>query len=444
MTYSEMKNSGIPYIGEIPSHWRITKTLHCLSMPITDGPHTTPELYDSGVPFISAEAVSCGNGKIDFSHMRGYISEDFYEECCKKYVPQIDDIYMIKSGATTGRVAIVDTDRIFTIWSPLAAFRANRKRVLPKFLFYALQSDSYQKQVELGWTYGTQQNIGMRTLETLKICLPPLNEQTTIAAYLDRQFSVIDSIIDEAKTSIEEYRRWKASVVYQAVTKGLDPDVPMKDSGVSWIGEIPATWDTCAIKRFSTKIGSGKTPSGGAEVYSDTGVIFLRSQNVYNEGLRLSDVSHISPEIDDSMSNTRVRYNDVLLNITGGSMGRCCLFDLTDTQANVNQHVCIIRTVAEMVRPEFLRYFWISESGPMAIGQYQTGGNRPGLNFEQIGNTKIPLCSPDEQDGIIRYLDRRCKAIDNLIEEKQSLIAELEAYKKSLIYEAVTGKRKVG
>ncbi len=80
----------------------------------------------------------------------------------------------------------------------------------------------------------------------------------------------------------------------------------------------------------------------------------------------------------------------------------------------------------------------------MAIGQYQTGGNRPGLNFEQIGNTKIPLCSPDEQDGIIRYLDRRCKAIDNLIEEKQSLIAELEAYKKSLIYEAVTGKRKVG
>ena len=208
MTYSEMKNSGIPYIGEIPSHWRITKTLHCLSMPITDGPHTTPELYDSGVPFISAEAVSCGNGKIDFSHMRGYISEDFYEECCKKYVPQIDDIYMIKSGATTGRVAIVDTDRIFTIWSPLAAFRANRKRVFPKFLFYALQSDSYQKQVELGWTYGTQQNIGMRTLETLKVCLPPLDEQVTIVAYLDRQFSVIDSIIDEAKASIEEYKHW--------------------------------------------------------------------------------------------------------------------------------------------------------------------------------------------------------------------------------------------
>ena len=218
MNYENMRDSGIPYIGEIPSHWRITKTLHCLSMPITDGPHTTPELYDDGVPFISAEAVSCGNGRIDFSHMRGYISEDFYEECCKKYVPQIDDIYMIKSGATTGRVAIVDTDRIFTIWSPLAVFRANRARILPQFLFYALQSDSYQKQVELGWTYGTQQNIGMRTLESLKVCLPPLIEQSAIANFLDAQCSTIDAIISEQQSLIAELEAYKKSLIYEAVT----------------------------------------------------------------------------------------------------------------------------------------------------------------------------------------------------------------------------------
>ena len=213
-----MKNSGIPWFGQLPAHWRITKTLHCLSMAITDGPHTTPILYDSGVPFISAEAVSCGNGKIDFTHMRGYISEDFYKECCKKYIPQIDDIYMIKSGATTGRVAIVDTDRKFTIWSPLAAFRANRNRILPKFLFYALQSDSYQKQVELGWTYGTQQNIGMRTLETLKIPLPPLTEQAVIADFLDAQCSTIDAIISEKQALIAELEAYKKSLIYEAVT----------------------------------------------------------------------------------------------------------------------------------------------------------------------------------------------------------------------------------
>lgn len=147
-----MKDSGVDEIGEIPSHWTIRKNLYCLDMPITDGPHTTPELYDDGIPFVSAEAVSCGNGSIDFNHIRGYISKEFYDECCLKYIPQRDDIYMIKSGATTGRVSIVDTDRVFTIWSPLAVMRCNQSVMLPRFLFYYLQSFSFQRQVELGWT----------------------------------------------------------------------------------------------------------------------------------------------------------------------------------------------------------------------------------------------------------------------------------------------------
>lgn len=152
----EMKDSGIEWTKVIPSRWNVCKTLHCLNMPITDGPHTTPELLDEGIPFISAEAVSCGKGSIDFSHMRGYIYQEFYDECCKKYIPQINDIYMIKSGATTGRVSIVDTEEIFTIWSPLAVFRCNTEMILPRYMFYFLQSYPYQKQVELSWSYGTQ------------------------------------------------------------------------------------------------------------------------------------------------------------------------------------------------------------------------------------------------------------------------------------------------
>ncbi len=213
-----MRDSRITWMGEIPVGWRVTKTLRCLSMPITDGPHTTPELYDTGVPFVSAEAVSCGNGRIDFSHMRGYISEEFYNECCKKYVPKIDDVYMIKSGATTGRVAIVDTDKKFTIWSPLAVFRANTNRIMPMFLFYALQSDYYQKQVELGWTYGTQQNIGMRTLETLKICLPPLDQQKEIVQYLDEKCGHIDEIINAKESVISDIETYKRSLIYETVT----------------------------------------------------------------------------------------------------------------------------------------------------------------------------------------------------------------------------------
>ena len=115
----KIKDSGIEWLGAIPSYWKICKTLYILSMPITDGPHETPELYSDGIPFVSAEAVSCGNGKIDFNHIRGYISQDYYQECCKKYIPKKNDIYMIKLGATTGKVAVVDTEKIFTIWSHL-------------------------------------------------------------------------------------------------------------------------------------------------------------------------------------------------------------------------------------------------------------------------------------------------------------------------------------
>lgn len=213
-----LKGSGIKWIGEIPEHWEASKTLFSLSMPITDGPHTTPELFETGIPFVSAEAVSFGDGRIDFSRIRGYISENFYQECCKKYVPQVDDIYMIKSGATTGRVAIVDTDVKFTIWSPLAVFRCNKERMLPRFLFYQLQSNGYQKQIELNWSYGTQQNIGMRTLEKLILSVPPLSEQQTIANYLDQKCSEIDELISIKQQKIEKLKDYKKSLIFECVT----------------------------------------------------------------------------------------------------------------------------------------------------------------------------------------------------------------------------------
>lgn len=214
----KMKDSGSEWIGEVPSHWNVAKTRYMLSMPITDGPHTTPVLYDEGVPFVSAEAVSFGNGKIDFSHIRGFISQEFYQECCKKYVPQLDDIYMIKSGATTGKIAIVDTTKIFTIWSPLAVFRPNKHLSDPSFMFYSLQSDYYQKQVELNWNYGTQQNIGMRVLESLRLCCPPLSEQQSIAKYLDSQCSQIETTISTKYKIIDKLQQYKKSLIYECVT----------------------------------------------------------------------------------------------------------------------------------------------------------------------------------------------------------------------------------
>ena len=214
----EMKDSNCKFLGKIPSTWEVCKTLYVLSMPITDGPHTTPQLYDDGIPFVSAEAVSCGNGYIDFSHIRGYISDSFYNECCKKYIPQRDDIYMIKSGATTGKVAIVNTDVKFTIWSPLAVFRVNKKKVLPYFLYYSLQSSYYQVQVQDKWSFGTQQNIGMRMLEKLILCYPSIEEQAKIVAFIKKNVDNFDSAISNSQRQIALLQERKQIIINEVVT----------------------------------------------------------------------------------------------------------------------------------------------------------------------------------------------------------------------------------
>lgn len=214
----EMKDSNCKFLGKIPSTWEVCKTLYVLSMPITDGSHTTPQLYDDGIPFVSAEAVSCGNGYIDFSHIRGYISDSFYNECCKKYIPQRDDIYMIKSGATTGKVAIVNTDVKFTIWSPLAVFRVNKKKVLPYFLYYSLQSSYYQLQVQDKWSFGTQQNIGMRMLEKLILCYPSIEEQAKIVAFIKKNVDNFDSAISNSQRQIALLQERKQIIINEVIT----------------------------------------------------------------------------------------------------------------------------------------------------------------------------------------------------------------------------------
>lgn len=214
-----MKDSGVEWLGKVPAHWPIPALKHLVATPITDGPHETPAKQDDGVRFISAEAVS--NGAIDFSKAWGFISEEDNARFSKKYRPAVNDIYMIKSGATTGVVAIVENDVDFNIWSPLAAIRPNDE-VVPRFLLHALRSSEFQAGVALNWSYGTQQNIGMKVLETLPVPTPPVREQHQIVGYLDRATSRIDTLIAKTERSIELLREHRTALITAAVTGKID------------------------------------------------------------------------------------------------------------------------------------------------------------------------------------------------------------------------------
>ncbi|MBR3225356.1 MAG: restriction endonuclease subunit S [Atopobiaceae bacterium] len=182
--------------------------IRMLERPITDGPHTTPQLVGEGIPFISAEAVSVGEGHIDFSHKRGFITRAFHEECCKKYKPKRNDVYMVKSGSTTGRVAMVETDEEFNIWSPLAAMRVNEANSA-RYLFYLLQSHDVQRQVGLHCSQGSQPNLGMRRLERFRVRIPTLSYQLNAVDSLDAIQTLIDSLRSERDARRKQFAYYR-------------------------------------------------------------------------------------------------------------------------------------------------------------------------------------------------------------------------------------------
>ena len=210
-----------------------------------------------------------------------------------------------------------------------------------------------------------------------------------------------------------------------------------KDSGVEWFPTIPADWSSVKLKYISTKVGSGITPRGGSEIYQQSGVPLLRSQNIHFTGLRLGDVAYIPKDIHESMSGTKVKAGDVLLNITGASIGRCYYVDEHLGEANVNQHVCIIRP-DEKVLCRYLNYVLASEVGQTQVFNCQIGTSREGLNFEQLKNFHICLPNELDQSAIIAYLDYKTHSIDTLIEKKQRQIELLQEQRAAIINQAVT------
>lgn len=424
-----MKESGIEWVGLIPDTWSVIPNKYVM--------HKEKNLCEK---WTGEDVMSLTmNGVIvkDLQNPTGKMPATFdgYQ-----YIENGDLLMCLFDIDVTPRcVGRVTHDGVTS--PAYSNFKVHDNASRDYFYYYYLMVDNTKELLHLA--KNLRHSFTEEQLGWLKVPMPPLSEQQAIADYLDETCSKIDEIIAEAKASIDEYENLRQSIIYEILTKGPDDNVEMKDSGVEWIGKVPSHWMIGKVKYGTTKVGSGKTPKGGAEVYMTSGVMFLRSQNIYNDGLRLDNPYYISEEIDEEMKNTRVQKNDVLLNITGGSIGRCCIFDGSIPNANVNQHVCIIRVNSSVFLPEYMHLFWISLIGQISIKSYQTGGNREGMSAEAIKNTPIPIIPIGEQRRIVDLIKPKIDDFNSLIAEKESLINDLEAYKKSLIYEVVTGKRRV-
>lgn len=430
--YPQYKDSGVEWIGEVPEGWDVWKLAHAYKEigSGTTPPSSEAEWYGGNIPW-----VTTGELKENLIiNTEKNITEDAITNYPTLRIYPKNSIVIAMYGATIGRLGILGLE---ATTNQACCVLPISEVFINKFVFYWLIA--FRNRIVALSSGGGQPNINQEKISSLKLATPRQNEQTTIAAFLDRKTAETDSIIAKKERLVELYEEEKAAVINHAVTKGLHPDAKMKDSGIEWLGEIPEHWEVKKLKHLVCKIGSGVTPKGGASVYQQSGIPLLRSQNIHFDGLRLDDVAYITDEIHNDMSGSKVLSGDVLLNITGASIGRCYFVDDKLGEANVNQHVCIIRPLKGFIT-KFIYFLLCSNIGQIQIDLEQTGGGREGLNFEALSSFVIPAVNEEEQTAIVQHIETKRSRIDAIISKFKRQIELLKEYRTALISEAVTGK----
>ena len=429
----KMKDSGIEWIGEIPEGWEITKIKHIVS-GVTDIDHFMPDSAEFGIPYLMIGDLKDLSSSIDWYSSKKISIED-YKKLSIKSRPQIGDIIFARY-ASIGTTCYIDTDRDFLVSYACLTIHPS-DLIIGKFLSYYLKSSSFAEDVLRRTNSNTQGNVGKDSLVNATIVLPSIIEQTQIVNFLDAKCSDINAMLSKTRASIEEYKKLKQAVITQAVTKGVRGEREMKDSGVDWIGEIPKEW-VCEKIKYATSISRGlfnHRPRNDERYYNGK-YPFIQTGDVANATKYIVSYSQTLNELGKSVSK---EFPKGTLTMTiAANVGDVAIlnFDAYFPDSvvgfipNKNIRTLYLFYVFSAMKDEFTR---------TAIKSTQLN-----LNIDRVKETFIPVThDSNEQCEIENYLESKCAEIDGLIAKKEQLVKELEGYKKSLIYEIVTGKREV-
>lgn len=398
--YEAMRDSGHVWLGQIPKHWRMLRMKNVFEV-VSERNHPDAEVLS-----LYREYGVLPKCSRDDNH--NVTSED---TTSYKFV-NVDDLVINKMKAWQGSLGISQYEGIVS--PAYYVCRFINEDASKRYYHYLLRSRTYAQEFErlsTGMRVG-QWDLGIDDFLSVPALIPPLDEQQAIAAYLDDQVAQIDSIIAEAQASIEDYKQWKLSIIHEAVTKGINADVPKRTTDISWIGEMPCSWQLIKVKRI-VRIENGSDPQseGDIPVYG-SGAESFRTCGEYKEGPtvllgRKGATLHIPHYIEGKYWNVDTAFNVVVIN--------------------------------NMVNLKYFYYTAICFDYPA----YRSQTTLPSMTQTNYNNMKVPYPDIITQNAIASFLDNKVAEIDDVISEKESLIADLESYKRSLIYEAVTGKRKV-
>jgi restriction endonuclease S subunit len=428
--YERYKDSGVEWIGEVPEHWEVKKFSWLFG---TIGSGTTPNsqnesYYDGNINWVVTGELIDGeigitNKQITESALRDYSALNVFEP---------GTILMALYGATIGKLGILCVRA--TTNQACCAMANPRDNVNPLFVYYWLLG---LRQFIISLSYGGgQPNISQQVVRNLRISLPPNNEQQAIADFLDQKTSEIDCLVADREKLVSLLQEYRQAIISEAVTKGLNPDVNMKDSGVEWIGEIPEHWSLSQVrKHFDICLGKMLQPE--KQTKTDTLEKYLCSVNIISSEINLDVVKEMW-----FSSVERSKYEVVqgdLLVCEGGDVGKVALWD-------GSIYPCYIQNALHRIRPlgdnsnMFLMYWFIFLKTVGYIEMVCNKATMAHFTREKVARTIFIVLPSIEQQAIADYLDQKTAEIDNLISGIQESIDQLKSYRQSLISEAVTGK----
>jgi type I restriction enzyme S subunit len=442
--YQAYKDSGVTWLGDIPVHWEVESFKNILTeRNEKNQPIRTKEILslsiDKGVTLYAEKTTNLDRFKDDFSQYKLAYKGDLVLNSMNmivgavgvsEYFGCVSPVYYTYHGG-------LDNSNTSKFYEYL--FRCKTVQGV----LYSLGKGLIAIDRGEGKYNTLRLKVSRDDLRSLRLPFPNHSEQTAIVTYLDSKTALIDQAIGIKQKQIELLKERRQILIHKAVTRGINPNVKLKDSGVEWIGEIPEGWEVARVKQYSSKISKGTTPSTEGRSILDEGPIrYIKAENIQDGFITNSPAHFIDEKTNAMIQRSQLQENDILFVIAGATLGKIAIVSKEQTPSNTNQAVAFVRPNSKVI-PQYLSA-WLSSSIIKELTWLvAVQSAQPNLSMENLGNFPIVLPSLKEQQNILFHIDKGSTKIATAISLKEQEIEKLKEYKATLINSAVTGKIKV-
>lgn len=432
--YDSYKNSGVEWLGEIPSHWEILKLKFVSKIEtgnsISDDKKSNYECVEcKSHPYIATKDINYEYSTINYDNgLR--IPKD--ETNFKIALP--DSILICVEGGSAGK-KIAYTNQSVCYVNKLASIQTIGENV-SKFLYYVIKSYIFKNQFDLSIN-GLIGGVSVLLIKNFCVILPPKDEQEKITSYLDEKIAKIDASISGKEKFIELLKEQKQIIINNAVTKGLNKNAKFKNSGVECLGEIPSHWKNIKTTHIFNRIGSGTTPTSTNTKYYDGEINWLQTGDLADDIIYKTSKKITHKALKDFSTLKIYPKNSLVIAMYGATIGKVGILDIETT---TNQACCVLSDTKQILEKYAFYWFLASKNNIISLGY---GGGQPNISQDLIKSLRITLPPKSEQEKIVEYIETKTAKIDKLVNLEQEYIKSLKEYKASLIDSVVTGKVRI-